>query len=183
VGNYIQGTPSTNMLVNMVSTMMSGNPALQFSNVDAEIWGADVAWKVDLNDQWSIDGIASYSRGERTDVSDYLYRLAPFNGSIGLTYSATTWSVKPEVVLYSKQDKVSAYNTEQETPGYEIFNVAFSWDPLETLRVEARINNVLDETYQDHLVGINRAMGSGIPVGERLYGAERTISAGVIFSF
>jgi len=144
---------------------------------------ADIAWKVDLNDQWSIDGIASYSRGERTDVSDYIYRLAPFNGSIGLTHATETWSIKPEVVLYSKQDKVSAYNTEQETPGYEIVNVAFGWDPLETLRVEARINNLLDETYQDHLVGINRAMGSGIPVGERLYGAERTISAGVIFSF
>ena len=36
---------------------------------------------------------------------------------------------------------------------------------------------------QDHLVGINRAMGSDIPVGERLYGTERTLSAGVIFSF
>jgi len=33
------------------------------------------------------------------------------------------------------------------------------------------------------LAGINRAMGSDIPVGQRLFGPERTISAGVIFSF
>jgi hypothetical protein len=90
VDNYIPGIPSTNMIGNMVSTMMTGAPALQFSNVAAEI---------------------------------------------------------------------------------------------EQLRVEARVDNLLDETYQDHLTGINRAMGSDIPVGERLYGAERTISAGVIFSF
>jgi iron complex outermembrane receptor protein len=183
VDNYIQGIPSTNMLANMVSTMMSGAPALQFSNVDAEIWGADVAWKFDVSDRIFLDGIASYSRGKRTDVSDNLYRLAPLNGSLGLTYKADSWSIKPEVVFNAKQDKVSSYNDEQETPGYELVNIAIAWNPLESLRLEARVDNLLDETYQDHLVGINRAMGSDIPVGERLYGTERTLSAGVVFSF
>ncbi|MBT8096076.1 MAG: TonB-dependent receptor, partial [Woeseia sp.] len=183
VDGYIQGIPSTNMLANMVSTMMSGAPALQFSNVDAEIWGADVAWKVDLNDQWFLDGIVTYSRGKRTDVSDNLYRLAPLNGSLGLTYVADSWSIKPEVVFYAKQSKVSSYNSEQTTSGYQLANVAFAWDASDALRVEARVENLLDETYQDHLVGINRAMGSDIAVGERLYGTERTFSAGVIFSF
>jgi outer membrane receptor protein involved in Fe transport len=76
-----------------------------------------------------------------------------------------------------------AYNHEQATRGYELVNIAFAWDPLASLRVEARIDNLLDETYQDHLVGINRASDSGMAVGERLYGPERTLSAGVIFSF
>jgi len=183
VSDYIQGVPSTNMMANMISTMMSGRPALQFANVDAEIWGADIAWKYELSDRWFVDGIATYTRGRRTDVSDNLYRLAPLNGSIGLTYAAPNWSVKPELVVYAKQDKVSAFNDEQPTPGYEIVNVAFAWNPLEALRVEARVDNLLDETYQDHLTGINRAMGSDIPVGTRLYGVERTVSAGFIFSF
>ena len=183
VSDYIQGIPSTNMLANMVSNMMSGAPALQFSNVDAEIWGTDIAWKLDLNDHWSLDGIASYSRGKRTDVSDNLYRLAPLNGSIGLTYATDTWSVKPEAVFYSKQDKVSSYNNEQTTSGYELVNVAFNWNPYESLRIEARIDNLLDETYQDHVAGINRAMGGDIPVGQRLYGTGRTVSAGLVFSF
>ncbi len=46
-----------------------------------------------------------------------------------------------------------------------------------------RIDNLLDETYQDHLTGVNRAMRSDITVGEHLYAAERTISAGIVFSF
>jgi len=183
VGDYIQGIPSTNMVANMVSMMMSGQPALQFSNVDAEIWGADIAWKYEITDRWYVDGIATYTRGRRTDVSDNLYRLAPLNGSIGLTYAAANWSIKPELVVYAKQDKVSSFNDEQPTPGYEIVNVAFAWNPLEALRVEARVENLLDESYQDHLAGINRAMGSDIPVGTRLYGVERTISAGFILSF
>ena len=183
VSDYIQGTPSTNMMANMISTMMSGQPALQFTNVDAEIWGGDIAWKYEFSDRWYLDGIATYTRGRRTDVSDNLYRLAPPNGSIGLTYAGSNWSVKPELVAYAKQDKVSAFNDEQPTPGYEIVNIALAWNPLEALRVEARVDNLLNETYQDHLTGINRAMGSDIPVGTRLYGVERTISAGFILNF
>lgn len=183
VDDYIQGTPSSNGVANMVATMMSGNPALEWNNVDAEIWGADLAWKVDLTERLFLDGIATAVRGRRTDVADNLYRLAPFNGSVGLTWAADTWSLKTEVVAYAKQNKVSSYNNERATPGYELVNVAFTWQALDGLRIETRVDNLLDETYQDHVAGINRAAGSGVPVGERLYGAERSLSVGVIYSF
>ena len=183
VENYIQGVPSNDMAANMIANMMSGAPALQFANIDAEITGADIAWKFDLSDNLYLDGIASYSRGRRTDAPDNLYRLAPLNGSVGVTYSAANWSVKPELVMYGDQDKVSGFNGEQRTPGYELVNVAFSWNPSDTIRFDARINNLMDQTYQDHLAGVNRAMGSDIPVGTRLYGAGRTLSAGVVFTF
>jgi len=183
VDGYIQGVPSSNMIANMVSQMMSGNPALEFSNVDAEIYGADIAWKVGLNDQWYFDGIASYARGRRTDVSDNLYRLAPPNASVGLTWENEQLSVTTEVTGYMKQDKVSDFNDEQATPGYGLVNAALVWYPVDSLRLEARVDNLLDKAYQDHVAGINRANGSDIPVGTRLYGAERTLSAGVIWNF
>ena len=183
IDDYIQGTPSSNMVANMVSTMMSGNPALEWSNVDAEIWGADIAWKYAFSNRLFLDGVATAVKGRRTDVSDNLYRLAPFNGSVGLTYETDSWSLKSEVVVYAKQDKVSSYNEEQSTPGYELVNLALAWSPTASLRVEARVDNLLDETYQDHVTGRNRAMGSDIPVGERLYGASRTITAGLVYTF
>lgn len=183
VDGYIQGTPSSNMVANMVSTMMSGEPPLVFGNVDAEITGMDLAWKVDLTDHLFVDGIASYSRGERTDNGDKLYRLAPFGGSVGLTFMGKAWALKSEIAWNAKQDRVSAFNNERETAGYGLVNVSFAWDPAESLRVEARVDNLVDKAYQDHLAGINRAAGSAIPVGERLYGAGRTLSAGLIFRF
>ncbi|MDJ0793687.1 MAG: TonB-dependent receptor [Woeseiaceae bacterium] len=183
VDGYIQGIPSSNMTANMVSQMMSGNPALEFANVDAEIWGVDLAWKLDLNDLWYLDGVASYVRGKRRDVDDNLYRLAPPNASVGLTRATEALSATIEVVGYGKQDKVSSYNDEQETPGYGLVNLAVEWEPTDVLRFEARLDNALDKTYQDHVAGINRAGGSAIMVGERLYGAERTVSAGVFWSF
>ena len=183
VQNYIQGAPSANALANSVSMMMTGAAPLQFQNVDAEIWGFDLAWRIELSDRLLLDGIGSYARGKRTDIVDDLYRLAPLNGSIGLTYHKDEWTIKAELVGYAKQNAVAAYNGEVETNGYWLTGLAGTWNPLPELRFEARIDNLWDESYQDHLAGVNRAAGSDIPVGDRLYGPERTISAGIIYSF
>ena len=183
IDDYIQGIPSTNVLANAVSTMMTGREPLQFENVDAEIWGFDAAWSYELTESFLLDGIVSSARGRRTDVQDDLYRLSPVNASVGLTYNNDAWSLKTEIVGYADQEKVSSYNDETETPGYWLANLGFTWNPLSSLRVEARIDNLLDESYQDHVTGINRARNSDIPVGARLFGAERTIIAGLIYSF
>lgn len=183
VDDYIQGIPSTNMVANSVSMMMMGTTALQFANVDAEIWGFDAAWNYELSQSLLLDGIISVARGRRTDVDDDLYRLSPFNASVGLTYSKDAWALKSELIGYADQNNVSSFNDEAETSGYWLVNLGLVWNPLSSLRVEARVDNLLDESYQDHVTGINRAGGSDIPVGIRLYGAERTVSAGLIYSF
>lgn len=183
VDDYIQGVPSTNMNANMLAMMMSGSEALQFENVDAEIWGVDAAWSYAFSDRLLLDGIVSLTRGQRRDTDDDLYRLSPLNGSVGLTYSGESWSLKTEVLGYADQDRVSSLNNETRTPGYWLVNLGFNWNPTESLRVEARVENLFDEAYQDHVTGINRAAGSDIPVGERLYGAGRTAIAGLVFTF
>ena len=183
IDNYIQGIPSTNAVANMLSVMMTGAPALQFENVDAEIWGLDLAWKVDLTDRIFIDGILSLADGQQTDADDYLYRLAPLNASVGLTFDAASWSIKTEFIFNAKQDRVSEFNGEQETGSYGLVNIGFAWDPISSLRVEARVENLLNETYQDHLAGVNRAMGGDIMPGTRLYGIERAYTAGLIYRF
>lgn len=41
----------------------------------------------------------------------------------------------------------------------------------------------LDRGCQDHLAGVNRVQNVDIPVGERLWGAGRTLSIGVFIDF
>jgi iron complex outermembrane receptor protein len=183
VDGYIQGTPSSNAAANMVSMMMTGQPALQFSNTDADIWGVDLAWDYRLTDRVVVDGVATFARGKRVDVADHLYRLAPPNASVGLSYAGDSWSFSTRVIAYAKQDKVSMFNSEQPTPAYEIVDARVNWTPTESLRLEARVQNLFDTHYQDHLTGINRAGGSDIPIGTRLPGAEQSMAVGVIFSF
>lgn len=40
-----------------------------------------------------------------------------------------------------------------------------------------------NKSYQDHLAGINRADGSDIQRGTRLFGAKRTLNVGAIYRF
>ena len=183
IDDYIQGAPSDNDIANSVSMMMTGNPVLEFSNTDAEIWGFDLAVELKLSEHLTADGMASHARGRRRDINDDLYRLAPLNGSIGLTYATDAWTMDTRILLYDGQSKVAAFNGEQPSGSYRIVDAGIVWKPSSRLRVETRIHNVFDKEYQDHLAGINRANGSDIPVGTRLYGAERTLGAGIIFSF
>ncbi len=183
VNDYIQGVPSNNAVANQLTQMMSGQDSLEFANVDAEIWGADLAWRFELSEHAFLDGIATYARGRRTDASDNLYRLAPPNASIGFTWKPRNWLLNTKAVFHAAQDDVSAFNGEQSSAGYTLVHISSSWEPSEYLRLEARVDNLLDKTYQDHVAGINRAGGSDIPVGVRLYGPERTVSAGLIVSF
>ena len=183
ISGYIQGAPSDNSAANMMSMMMSGQPALQFSNTDAEIWGADLAWDYRLSEQVSVDGVATYVQGKRTDVSDNLYRLAPPNANIGITYANRSMSFGTRLTAYAHQNKVASFNDEARTAGYALLDMTFSWSPSESIRFEAQVNNALNRTYEDHLAGVNRAGGSDIAVGLRLPGTERSINGGVVIRF
>ncbi len=183
VHDYIQGVPATVMPANMLAAMMSGNGALQFDNVDAEIYGLDLGWRYSITERVGIEGSASYTRGRRTDVDDNLYRLPPMNGSVALSFVDSGWSMRAELVAYDRQDHVSAYNDDQPTPGYGVVSAAFSWNASPAIRVDVEASNLLDRGYQDHLAGVNRVRNVDISPGERLWGAERTLSVGAVIRF
>jgi iron complex outermembrane receptor protein len=183
VDNYITGTPAAVMPANMLATMMSGSAALQFNNVDAEIFGLDLGWRLMVSERVYVDGNASYSRGRRTDISDDLYRQAPPNGSVAVNFSGTAWSLRGEVVAYDRQDRVSLVSGEQPSAGYAIVNGQLTWNASRSLRLELHANNLLDRGYQPHLAGVNRVSDVDIPVGERLWGAGRTLSVGAVMTF
>ncbi len=183
IDDFIQGTPTTNATANRVSMMMGGNPALQFNNVEAEIYGIDALYSYQLSDTLRLDGHVSYVRGERTDVSDDLYRIAPLNGRIGLTYQQTNYSVTLESELYAEQSRVAEFNGEEETAGYGLVNLRAFYDVTRQLTLSGGIDNVFDKAHRNHLAGYNRVAGGELAVGERLYGTGRNIYGRVSYRF
>lgn len=175
IDDYIQGVPSTNMVANMVSTMMSGNSALMFDNIDAEMYGADLGYGYKLSDHFSIEGTLSYVRGKRDDEDDNLYRVAPLNNRLALVYVGHETELKIESVLYAKQSKVSSFNDEEKTSGYGIINLLGNHKINQQLTVSAGVENLFDHKYQDHLAGYNRNSDSDVAVGDRLPGAGRNL--------
>ncbi len=192
VDDYIQGTPyqnsgvmMTDNAVAMFANMMSGgNPPLQYNNVDAKIYGAEVSYSIAIDSHWSVAGNLSYVRGKRTDVNDDLYRIAPLNHRLSLSYQAEQWKVALINELFAEQDKVSQYNSEAETSGYGLLHLSANYQVNDNLQLRAGIDNLTDKRYQAHLAGYNRVMGNeDIAVGERLYGTGRSARLGVTYQF
>jgi iron complex outermembrane receptor protein len=186
VDDYIQGTPSKDEAAIAFVRMMnaqngSSNPdPLQFTNVDARLYGFDVDWAWQLGQHWSLSGLLNYVRGERDDSSNNdLSRIAPPNATFRLDYTATTWTGGIESVLYAKQDNVSAVNNEQETSSYGLVNVSAGWQATESLQLSAGVDNLFDKNYEDHLGGYNRAANQDIATGTRLpgYGTNAFVRA------
>jgi len=198
INNYIQGSPLTsgtayNFRVMQGNALKGGgyctaNPLdpfcvpLQFSNVDAEIYGADAGFGANITDHIALDGIISYVRGKRRDISDNLYRIAPLNSTAGLSYYADAgWSLTAEGVFYSRQDKVSTTNAELATGGYSLFNLHGRYAINRQLEISAGVNNILDRFYQEHLGGYNRVTAnaagqqSAVATGARLPGEGRSL--------
>lgn len=195
VDDYVQGTPLTSGVAydyrrtqaNMqkgAGTCPPGSTSpvcvpLQFTNVDAELYGFDAGAGTRFGNNWRLDATISYVRGKRRDISDNLYRIAPLNGLIGITYEKPNWSLTAEGELYAKQDKVSKTNAEQETAGYGLLNLYGRYEFQRYFNIRGGVRNVLDRYYENHLSGYNRVSAndsgkpSDIPVGSRLPGAGR----------
>lgn len=144
INDYIQGTPTANPKV------------LKFNNVDAKLYGADLEFSYQISDNMAVNNVTSYVRGERRDIDDSLYRIAPLNTRIELTYGMSQWNFSGELVAYQAQDDVSVTNQEQTTPGYGITNLAGTYSFNEKANIAFGVNNVFDKKYYNHLNGYNR---------------------------
>ena len=159
INDFIQGVPFDttpgilNTPVEIVSNG-SGDPTpLRFANTDARIWGADIAFGAKIAGPLRIDGVASYVRAERTDITDNLYRMAPANGRLAVSWEENRWSISVEGQFIARQNHVSATNTEVPSAGYVLANISGYWLIRDGVRLDLGIENLFDTYYLDHLTG------------------------------
>jgi len=182
VNNYIQGLAVTDIPTRMVAgAIQPGGPGpLRFSNINANLWGTDMEVGFSVTDYLRFDGIISYVRGRRVGTgADNLYRIAPLNGRLKMTYERGDWMAFTEYVGAAKQSSTSSFNGERPTPGYGLFNVRVQYQPnyayVNGLTVAAGVDNILDKSYADHLNGINRVIGSDVALGSRVPNPGRNV--------
>ncbi len=186
--DYIQGTPFDNTPgvlntpVEMVSAANGDPTPLMFRNVDAEIYGADVDVGIALPAGFRFDGVASYVRGKRRDIDDNLYRIAPPNARLTLSYANGGFSLFAQTHLVARQDDVSITNGEAASGGYALFNAGGGFS-IGGLNLNAGVENIFDRYYTEHLSGYNRIMGSDVPLLSRLPGAGRSVWVRASFAF
>ena len=181
VDDYIQGVPFDDTVgvidspVEMVAMMNGDATPLRWDNVDARLYGFDLDGGYDFEGPLRVDGVLNFVRGERREINDNLYRVAPPNLSVGLTWESDSWSTTFETRAVAEQENVSLTNSEAETKGYVVLSAYGDWEIGEGVRLSAGVENLLDHVYKDHLAGYNRNGFGDLPVGERVPGAGRGV--------
>jgi iron complex outermembrane receptor protein len=179
IDDYIQGVPwddtpgVADSTVEMIAAMNGDPTPLVWANVDALLYGFDLDGGYDFDGPLRLDGVLSYVRGERRDIDDDLYRVAPPSLTLALTWEGRRWSATVEGRGVAEQSDVSRTNDEEATDAYAVFNLYGEWEVRPGLRLAAGVENLLDEVYRDHLSGYNRNGFGDVAIGERLPGPGR----------
>ena len=188
VSDYIQGTPSTNVTANNFARMMANmgmgmpNP-LQFTNVEARFYGLDINSNYAVNDKITLRAILNIVRADRRDINDNLYRVSPDNVLVALDYRGNGWTGSIESVTYADQNRIAITNSELKTEGYSLVNVIARSSVADGIEVSIGAENLLDESYLDHLAAYNRAYNPDIASRARMPGLGRNFYARVMWNF
>ncbi len=148
IDDYIQGTPNT--------VMPAPEGTLRYSNVDAQLYGLDADIRYQASDRLTLNNVTTLVRGERRDIDDNLYRIAPFSSRFGLQYHLDAWQFSAELLGVKRQNRVSDTNAERSTPGFGLLNLNASRKFGDNHIVKLAIFNALDKRYYEHTNGYNR---------------------------
>lgn len=118
-------------------------------------------------------GITS-TYGQNVTKNEPLRRIPPLNGRVAGTYRIGNFFSSAELLFASKQDRLAAGDISDNripaggTPGWEVVNFYAGYQ-IKSVRLNAGLQNILNEDYRTHGSGIN--------------GVGRSIWVSVCYSF
>jgi iron complex outermembrane receptor protein len=161
VHDYIQGTP-------IARKDMNGLPVLQYTNLEAELYGVEgtVTWRPAPD--WRLGAVLSWVEGRNLDLDDDLYRIAPLSTTLDAEWKIGRFTNLLEVRVAGEQDDVSRTNGETTSKAWAVLNLRTAYEVQDGWTVRAGVENVTNNRYAEHLSGVNRVTDSDVAVGERL---------------
>lgn len=167
--------------------MMGSDTPFQWTNTDAVIKGLDVTINGKLSDNLLLTSTASLSHGNRDDIDDALFRIAPeqlttrIEWQSELMQSPLMLSVTSHLV--GAQNHTSALQNESSTSGYGLIHLGARWQLTQAFSVSAQLQNALDKYYTAHTAGVNRVSDADIAVGDKLPGTGREWQVSASYRF
>lgn len=139
--------------------------ARTYRNVEAEIYGGELAGILSVGNNWYLSSTASYTRGINRTESRELPEISPLRGTVAIRWDIDTYFAELEGEFADVQDRFDPRVQEKRTPGYGIANVKLGWQQ-NGLRLIGGIRNLLDRQYFDHLSYNRDFWSSGVIVAE-----------------
>jgi iron complex outermembrane recepter protein len=172
----VNNQPQLNMMSagggSMAGMGMAAAPtARSYTNVEAQIYGSEMAYGVTLTGALSIRGGASYSRGTATPqaqvnvFSRNLPEMPPLRGWSALRYARKWAFAELEGVAANRQSLVSGDLKETPTAGYGLLNIKLGFTHRK-LSGSFTIDNLLGRFYYEHLSYYRDPFASGVKVPE-----------------
>jgi len=152
IDNYIGVVP-------VCGPLCSGLPAAQlaFANHNARLYGLDASgsYAIPMTAALGVlrlTAVAGFVRGEDLSADTSLYRMMPFNGTVGLEYQRGAWLNRVELRGVSAKTDVDTVRLESPTGGYTTvaLRTAYTW---RALRFDLAVTNLFDRQYADPLAG------------------------------
>ena len=162
---------------------------LQFTNVDATLYGAKIDFTGTIYDSkrlgnWQLKANITNTRGKREDTNQALYQIKPLQTQVGVSQKMGVFENTLSWQWVDTKTRVDSNRFENETDSYQLVNFSSkaSWNAL-TLSVE--ITNLLDEYYQLPLGGVSIAglkqdSSNGF---EQLAGQGRSVNLAMSYAF
>ncbi|MGP1720122.1 TonB-dependent receptor plug domain-containing protein [Shewanella frigidimarina] len=173
---------------NRTSIDTNSRHILQFTNVDANLFGAriDAEYQLADNDtgKWLINANINATRGERDDNDQPLYQIKPLQTELALQQQLGDWQNRFSWQWVASKDRVDEQRLENTTDSYSLLNLSSSiqWhDATMTIAVK----NLLDEYYQLPLGGVSIAeykadSSNGF---QQIAGSGRSLELNVSYAF
>jgi iron complex outermembrane recepter protein len=104
-------------------------------------------------------------------INDPIPEMPALESNFRFSYLISDWHIEPsfEVRAVASQKQISEASYEAATPGFIIPNFGLAWQPLNSIRIMAGVNNLFNKAYYDHL---NRRI---IGTGENFYEPGRSV--------
>lgn len=143
-----------------------GLPAARtYQNIDATLYGGEVAGQIALPFDLYASGTLSYVRGENDDTNEDLVEIPPLQGQASLRWDIDSYFVELTERFAGKQNKVDDSLREQETAGWAVTDIkaGANWS---NWSLYGGINNLFDKFYHTHLSYQRDPFRTGVTVPE-----------------
>jgi iron complex outermembrane receptor protein len=127
-------------------------PIVENVAADSVLQGIEAHGDVRVSSALTAELGADYVRGTVTGTGEFLPRIPPFRGRVGLRYQRNAFQAGGEMLAVARQDRVSGLETPTDGYGQLKLYASYSLQSGAWLHtITARVDNLSDELYRSHL--------------------------------
>lgn len=147
--------------VKVEGEIIDGYQVYKKENVEkAYIQGFEAAFNWNPLTSLEINSGLTTTHGQNITKNEPLRRIPPLNGRVAATYKIGNFFSSAEFLFASKQDRLAADDISDNripaggTHGWEVVNLYAGYQ-IKSVKLNAGLQNILDEDYRTHGSGIN----------------------------